>query len=60
VLASEGLVVSLAGVGGARYPGNKIIGTCEMSLAFSASVDFISVEIGEVLETLSLTSTITN
>lgn len=43
---------------GARYPGNEIIGTCKMSLTFSASVDFISVEISEVLETLSLTSTL--
>ena len=47
--------LDLAG-GGVGYSRDKVIGTSEMSLTFSASVDFISVEISKVLETLLLTS----
>ena len=46
-------IVRLGG-GGGEYSGYKFICTCEMGLTFSATVDFVTVEIGKVLETLAL------
>jgi hypothetical protein len=34
------------------YARDKVISTCEMSLTFTTSVDFIPVEVREILETL--------
>ena len=43
---------------GGEYSGYKFICTCEMGLTFSATIDFVAIEIGKVLETLELISLI--
>lgn len=37
------------------YSRHKVICTCEMGLTFTATIDFVAIEIGKVLETLELT-----
>ena len=36
------------------YPRHKVICTCKVSLTFCAAVDFVAIEIGKILETLSI------